>query len=285
MRAAGSPTARFSAERCHLFPINRTCCVSASPAGTCTFLQWHAGDILSRSLHVTCTALRLNPSCDTTSIQTLTLNWNLTMYLSCPLSCTYIHFSCKTCFLRALSLTMLKGLSKTMPAQTAEMPGFYQGGEYDVAGFAVGAVKRDAVIDGTAIRDGDAVLALASSGVHSNGFSLVRKVLEARAGANVRVYQGKLPSHIYFAACYVMCSRAMCQISDWRGEQSGPCKMFHDIPCSSNGTPVVQYRRSGVYGHSRCRRQSSARPCPGVTTAPPSGRLCCSRQRSTCRRC
>ncbi len=68
-----------------------------------------------------------------------------------------------------------------MPAQTAEMPGFYQDGEYDVAGFAVGAVKQDAVIDGSAIRDGDAVLALASSGVHSNGFSLVRKVLEARA--------------------------------------------------------------------------------------------------------
>ena len=62
--------------------------------------------------------------------------------------------------------------------QTAEMPGFYQDGEYDVAGFAVGAVKRDAVIDGTSIREGDAVLALASSGVHSNGFSLVRKVLE-----------------------------------------------------------------------------------------------------------
>ena len=62
--------------------------------------------------------------------------------------------------------------------QTAEMPGFYQAGEYDVAGFAVGAVKQDAVIDGKGIRDGDAVLALASSGVHSNGFSLVRKVLE-----------------------------------------------------------------------------------------------------------
>ena len=62
--------------------------------------------------------------------------------------------------------------------QTAEMPGFYQAGEYDVAGFAVGAVKQDAVIDGSGIREGDAVLALGSSGVHSNGFSLVRKVLE-----------------------------------------------------------------------------------------------------------
>ena len=58
------------------------------------------------------------------------------------------------------------------------MPGFYQGGEYDVAGFAVGAVKQDAVIDGTRIQAGDALIGFASSGVHSNGFSLVRKILE-----------------------------------------------------------------------------------------------------------
>ena len=58
------------------------------------------------------------------------------------------------------------------------MPGFYQGGEYDVAGFAVGAVKQDAVIDGSRIQEGDALIGFASSGVHSNGFSLVRKILE-----------------------------------------------------------------------------------------------------------
>jgi hypothetical protein len=60
--------------------------------------------------------------------------------------------------------------------ETAEMPGFYQPGEYDLAGFAVGAVKQDAVIDGKAIAAGDVVLGMKSSGVHSNGFSLVRKV-------------------------------------------------------------------------------------------------------------
>lgn len=64
------------------------------------------------------------------------------------------------------------------PPQTAEMPGFYAPGEYDLAGFAVGAVKQDAVIDGSKICEGDVVLGFSSSGVHSNGFSLVRKVLE-----------------------------------------------------------------------------------------------------------
>lgn len=65
--------------------------------------------------------------------------------------------------------------------QTAEMPGFYAAGEYDVAGFAVGAVKQDAVIDGSRIAEGDMLLGFPSSGVHSNGFSLVRKVLEVRS--------------------------------------------------------------------------------------------------------
>lgn len=68
--------------------------------------------------------------------------------------------------------------------QTAEMPGFYSPGEYDVAGFAVGAVKQDAVIDGSRIQEGDALIGFASSGVHSNGFSLVRKILEVRTPAS-----------------------------------------------------------------------------------------------------
>ena len=62
--------------------------------------------------------------------------------------------------------------------ETAEMPGMYPPGEYDLAGFAVGVVEKDRIIDGSRIAPGDAVLGLASSGAHSNGYSLVRRILE-----------------------------------------------------------------------------------------------------------
>lgn len=62
--------------------------------------------------------------------------------------------------------------------ETAEMPGFYAPGDYDMAGFAVGVVEKDAIIDGSAIRSGDRVIALPSSGLHSNGFSLVRALFK-----------------------------------------------------------------------------------------------------------
>jgi phosphoribosylformylglycinamidine cyclo-ligase len=66
--------------------------------------------------------------------------------------------------------------------ETAEMPGMYPPGEYDLAGFAVGAVEKSQIITGATITPGDVVLAIASSGAHSNGYSLVRKIIE-RAGA------------------------------------------------------------------------------------------------------
>ena len=66
--------------------------------------------------------------------------------------------------------------------ETAEMPGMYPPGEYDLAGFAVGAVEKSKIITGNTIVPGDIVLAIASSGAHSNGYSLVRKIIE-RAGA------------------------------------------------------------------------------------------------------
>jgi phosphoribosylformylglycinamidine cyclo-ligase len=66
--------------------------------------------------------------------------------------------------------------------ETAEMPGMYQDGEYDIAGFTVGIVDRPKVIDGSTIQPGDAVIGFASSGVHSNGFSLVRRLLLEQKG-------------------------------------------------------------------------------------------------------
>ena len=62
--------------------------------------------------------------------------------------------------------------------ETAEMPGFYPENEYDIAGFAVGAANRADLIDGSGIKDGNVLIGLKSSGVHSNGFSLVRKIIE-----------------------------------------------------------------------------------------------------------
>ena len=65
--------------------------------------------------------------------------------------------------------------------ETAEMPGFYNADEFDMAGFAVGAVSKDKIIDGTGIKPGDVLIGLPSSGIHSNGYSLVRKIINPSA--------------------------------------------------------------------------------------------------------
>lgn len=69
--------------------------------------------------------------------------------------------------------------------ETAEMPGMYHGGDYDLAGFCVGVVEKGRIIDGSGVRPGDLLLGLAASGPHSNGYSLIRKVLEV-SGADTR---------------------------------------------------------------------------------------------------
>ncbi|AOU98607.1 phosphoribosylformylglycinamidine cyclo-ligase [Acidihalobacter yilgarnensis] len=73
--------------------------------------------------------------------------------------------------------------------ETAEMPGMYQGEEYDLAGFAVGIVEREHLLDGSKVAPGDAIIGLAASGPHSNGYSLIRRIVES-AGADLNAPLG-----------------------------------------------------------------------------------------------
>jgi phosphoribosylformylglycinamidine cyclo-ligase len=86
----------------------------------------------------------------------------------------------------ALTLALMKGISdgclesecSLVGGETAILPDFYQPGDFDMAGFCAGVVERERIIDGSAIQPGDAIIGLAASGIHSNGYSLVRKILE-----------------------------------------------------------------------------------------------------------
>jgi len=91
--------------------------------------------------------------------------------------------------------------------ETAEMPGMYAAGEYDLAGFCVGAVERADIIDGSTVRAGDTLIGIASSGPHSNGYSLIRKVLEVSNDILATEFAGRTlgevllePTRIYVAA-------------------------------------------------------------------------------------
>ena len=84
--------------------------------------------------------------------------------------------------------------------ETAEMPGFYKEGDYDIAGFCVGVVEKDRIIDGSKVSEGDAIIGIASSGFHSNGYSLIRKLVRDYNA----VYEGEkigetllIPTKIY----------------------------------------------------------------------------------------
>ena len=75
--------------------------------------------------------------------------------------------------------------------ETAEMPGMYEGEDYDLAGFCVGVVEEDRVIDGSRVQTGDVLLGLPSSGAHSNGYSLVRKILEVSGADTGQAFDGR----------------------------------------------------------------------------------------------
>ncbi len=87
--------------------------------------------------------------------------------------------------IEGIALGCRQALCSLIGGETAEMPGLYQPGDYDLAGFAVGVAERDHLIDGSDIKVGDQIIGLASSGLHANGFSLVRKVLFERHGLSV----------------------------------------------------------------------------------------------------
>jgi phosphoribosylformylglycinamidine cyclo-ligase len=98
--------------------------------------------------------------------------------------------------------------------ETAEMPGMYSGEDYDLAGFCVGVVEKSRIIDGSAVRAGDALIGLASSGPHSNGYSLVRKIIEV-SGADLNAdFHGKTlgatlltPTRIYVKPLLKLCAQ------------------------------------------------------------------------------
>jgi phosphoribosylformylglycinamidine cyclo-ligase len=113
---------------------------------------------------------------------------------------------------KTVATNVIKGIARgcefagcaLIGGETAEMPGMYPEGEYDLAGFCVGVVEKDRIINGRSIAPGDAVLGLASSGLHSNGFSLVRKIIERanpdlQAGFHGRTLADTLmePTRIY----------------------------------------------------------------------------------------
>lgn len=94
---------------------------------------------------------------------------------------------------------VIKGISKgcelagaaLVGGETAEMPGMYQNEDYDLAGFCVGVVEKDKLIDGSKVSQGDTLIALASSGAHSNGYSLIRKVLERSGQSSDSDFHGR----------------------------------------------------------------------------------------------
>lgn len=92
------------------------------------------------------------------------------------LACGKLDSDVSSEIIKGVANGCLQAGASLIGGETAEMPGFYTVGEYDIAGFAVGAVEEDEIVNGSKIEEGDTIIAISSSGPHSNGFSLIRKL-------------------------------------------------------------------------------------------------------------
>jgi phosphoribosylformylglycinamidine cyclo-ligase len=100
-----------------------------------------------------------------------------TLFFLDYLACGRLDADVATAIVKGVAVGCRETGAVLLGGETAEMPGFYDEGKYDIAGFAVGIVDRKKIVDGKKIREGDALLGIASSGPHSSGFSLIRKVI------------------------------------------------------------------------------------------------------------
>jgi phosphoribosylformylglycinamidine cyclo-ligase len=118
------------------------------------------------------------------------LDYFATGHLDVPTATSIIGGIAKGCELAGAAL---------VGGETAEMPGMYAAGDYDLAGFCVGVVEKSKIIDGTAVKPGDVLIGLASSGCHSNGYSLVRKIIEHRQARLEASFEGRTLGEVLLA--------------------------------------------------------------------------------------
>ena len=150
--------------------------------------------------------------------------------------------------------------------ETAEMPGMYDGEDYDLAGFCVGLVEKDPIIDGTQTRAGDAIIGLASSGAHSNGYSLIRRLLAMADASPATLLDGQplydlllAPTRIYVKSILrAVASKCRCTTSRTsraaaRRATSRACCRRGSRPSSMRDSGRVRRSSTGCSARATCR--------------------------------